>query len=348
MNSLPIPFVVVFMTSLLLASNHAELKKTATGRVFEWVLVTFIASTLLVGLRWSLGLIYLLPFAAVFSVAGTALLYLAYLSLGRVGPVLSLHRDWLHLIPSILIVVFTIINPFWLESLLIVIKLIYAWLLFKLAKQAPHSLQLVRLGWLKNSQYALWGAALLVVISALLDVAILLDFAFNEGRYAANYVGIINLLIVFALGWVSVSAGRGQVFESVTDTENKPIENSIDTNDDGFGDDASESLMKTLNHLLIDEGMYADTELNLHKIARKAGIPARQVSRTINRQTGQNMSQWVNQARINAVCELLRNDNTNVTEAMHKAGFLTKSNFNREFKRIKGVSPSQWRANESS
>lgn len=32
-----------------------------------------------------------------------------------------------------------------------------------------------------------------------------------------------------------------------------------------------------------------------------------------------------------------------ITEAMNEAGFSTKSNFNREFKRVTGLSPSEWR-----
>lgn len=117
--------------------------------------------------------------------------------------------------------------------------------------------------------------------------------------------------------------------------------------DDIASDNGDAALLETLNRLLVDNGLYADTELNLQKLARKAGVPARTVSRVINTQTGQNLSQWVNQARINAVCTLLTDDNVSVTEAMLEAGFLTKSNFNREFRRIKGCSPSEWRATVS-
>jgi len=94
---------------------------------------------------------------------------------------------------------------------------------------------------------------------------------------------------------------------------------------------------------LVEDGLYADSELNLQRFARKAGIPARTISRTVNAQTGQNISQWVNNARINAVCRLLENAHLSISEAMFEAGFTTKSNFNREFRRIKGSSPSEWR-----
>ena len=105
-----------------------------------------------------------------------------------------------------------------------------------------------------------------------------------------------------------------------------------------------ETMLVQLNEFLIDNKLYTDSNLNLQKIARKAGVPARIISRTINARTRQNVSQWVNSARIDSVCDLLKTTDLTVTESMMEAGFSTKSNFNREFKRVTGLSPSAWRA----
>jgi len=47
---------------------------------------------------------------------------------------------------------------------------------------APASLQLTHLDWLKNSQSALWCAAILLLLSVIIDVAITIDFMFNHGQ----------------------------------------------------------------------------------------------------------------------------------------------------------------------
>jgi len=117
---------------------------------------------------------------------------------------------------------------------------------------------------------------------------------------------------------------------------------------DGRAEDfASENaeLLKQLEKELLSNKLYADSELNLQRLARKAGIPPRAVSRAINASTGLNMSQWVNNARIEAACELLQQSQISIGQAMFEVGFTTKSNFNREFKRITGQSPSEWRRN---
>jgi len=92
---------------------------------------------------------------------------------------------------------------------------------------------------------------------------------------------------------------------------------------------------------MAQEKPYLDPNLTLAKLARKLRVPAKALSTTINRATGENVSRFVNAARIqHAQAALLRGET--VTEAMLESGFNTKSNFNREFLRVAGVSPSGW------
>jgi AraC-like DNA-binding protein len=339
--------VAAFLVILLACSNHRQLKENATGRVFTIFLYLNAVSMACIGFRWSHGLLWLLPIAALLAVLSTALLYLIFLSLGRRGPVITFSRDWPHLIPVVFVAIAGLIQPQWIEFLLMGAKLTYAGLLIQLALQAPSSLQFVQLNWFSNSQQALWGTAVLLVLSVALDIVIFVDFALYDGSHAARLVGIANLVIVLLLGWASVVAGRGNgadpqtTVRSLAETENRVDTESHRKEDDRSAFDAQ--IFQTLNQLLIEQRLYADTDLNLQKLARKAGVPVRIVSRAINTHAEKNVSQWINNARVEAVCQLLSDKTISVTQAMNDAGFLTKSNFYREFKRIKGCSPSQWR-----
>lgn len=89
------------------------------------------------------------------------------------------------------------------------------------------------------------------------------------------------------------------------------------------------------------EKPYLDPDLTLMKLARRLGIPAKTLSATINLSTGENVSRFVNRARIrDAQAAILRGET--VTGAMLSSGFNTKSNFNREFLRVAGANPSDW------
>lgn len=86
---------------------------------------------------------------------------------------------------------------------------------------------------------------------------------------------------------------------------------------------------------------YLDPDLTLMRLARKLGVPAKALSATINQTTGDNVSRYINAARIKVAVQEIE-AGTPVTSAMLMAGFHTKSNFNREFLRVQGMSPSAW------
>lgn len=94
---------------------------------------------------------------------------------------------------------------------------------------------------------------------------------------------------------------------------------------------------------LMQAGLYREPQLNLARLARKAGIPTRQVSAAVNALHQQSVSQYVNGWRIREAGERLASSQQTVIEVMESVGFQTKSNFNREFRRITGKTPSEWR-----
>ncbi len=324
-----------------------------------------------IAIRWAYDWIGILWFAATLSIAASALLYLAFASLGRLGPVLDWARDWIHLPLILTIAIFGILHSPMVEVFLVVAKLVYSLLLIRLACKSD-SLQLVRLGAMSMTRQLLWISAIMLVISIVVDVAISIDFALYQGSYSERLVGIVNLLVLTFIGWAAVFAGSrlSSSDEETHDQQNTDSKTIATAPADGYPESISEktrhvadsqtehtnqatnedtkSVLYKLEQLLVEEKLYADTELNLQRLARKAGVPARTISKAINTHTGQNVSQWVNRARIEAACVILENAEVSVTQAMMDSGFLTKSNFNREFRRIKGCSPTEWRASTDS
>nr|WP_246719019.1 AraC family transcriptional regulator [Rhizobium rhizoryzae] len=105
-----------------------------------------------------------------------------------------------------------------------------------------------------------------------------------------------------------------------------------------------QALLIRIQEALDAKDLYRQEDLSLAKLARRVGAPARDVSAAINRATGLNVSQFVNNRRIREVCRLLEETDQPLTTMMLDAGFATKSNFNREFRRVTGMSPSEWRS----
>lgn len=102
-------------------------------------------------------------------------------------------------------------------------------------------------------------------------------------------------------------------------------------------------IIERLEALMAAKKPYLDPDLTMSQLSRRLRIPVKQLSGAINRVTGENVSRYINAARIAAAQTALVNGDT-VTNAMLASGFNTKSNFNREFLRVTGQSPSDWLA----
>jgi AraC-like DNA-binding protein len=105
--------------------------------------------------------------------------------------------------------------------------------------------------------------------------------------------------------------------------------------------DLEKQVWQRVQTYMAEHRPYLDPDLTLARLSRKLGIPAKTLSTVINQETGENVSRYVNSARI-ATAQTALKHGENVTSAMLSSGFNTKSNFNREFLRITGKSPSEW------
>jgi len=111
--------------------------------------------------------------------------------------------------------------------------------------------------------------------------------------------------------------------------------------------DGDRALMAALNTLLTEKRIYTDNNLTLARVARRLSVPVRDVSNAINRLTGENFSRYINGFRILHAQRALLETQLPITEVMFDAGFVSKSSFNTEFRRVVGQTPSQFRAQKA-
>lgn len=84
--------------------------------------------------------------------------------------------------------------------------------------------------------------------------------------------------------------------------------------------------------------------VTLARAARMLGVPSRLLSQTINRCYGASFSRHLNDLRVARAQSLLKEKpSMAVTDIYMEAGFSTKSHFHREFARVTGLSPSDYR-----
>lgn len=88
---------------------------------------------------------------------------------------------------------------------------------------------------------------------------------------------------------------------------------------------------------------YNDEHLCLDSIASVTGIPAKQVSRMFKEQFSVNFVDYLAQIRINKAKEYLKTTNKTIAEIFALTGFNNRNTFLRTFKKITGLSPSEYK-----
>ncbi|KOC89886.1 hypothetical protein NG42_02290 [Winslowiella iniecta] len=322
---IPFNFVLSFCFMLLLLRM---LLRDGNSRWFSALLTLCLVHYLFAGLKQLYPLLFI---SSLLPVTATALPLLCWLALrqasGQRAPLSGL------LIPVGMMVWCVWLWPQGIDGLLLV-----SWLacggamLFRLrAGEAIFSAPLLRRIGITLLSWRLM--AVMLIFTALLDLAITTAISFSGDIVVRSllFAGQIILCLFIAMALVLTPVGASTAPDISVRT----------------ADESDAQVLQTVEQVMRDTALYRDSGLNLAMLARKSGIPARKVSAAINLLRQQSVSQYVNQWRISEACQQLRQGSRPVIDIMEAVGFVTKSNFNREFLRITGQTPSQWRSGHS-
>ncbi|KMU62816.1 Transcriptional regulator, AraC family [Elizabethkingia anophelis] len=114
-------------------------------------------------------------------------------------------------------------------------------------------------------------------------------------------------------------------------------------------DEDFEGLKEKLLTLMKDEKPYLEGDLNLLKLSELIGISTHQLSYLLNNGFHENFFQFVNKYRVAHAKELLLSDSyykMSVLGIAFESGFNSKTAFNTMFKKIMGITPSEFRKNQ--
>ncbi|WP_127558225.1 helix-turn-helix domain-containing protein [Saccharospirillum alexandrii] len=256
-----------------------------------------------------------------------------------------------HALWPLLVILGSLTYPFWnppLDPLLAFIYLGYGVALIRVSFSADKVPGQVRLSQAGTAIVAERFAGVLLLLSAMLDIVISVDMATFQGVHADAILSIGHFILLPVLSGMVLLIGmsrvpsdrRGQVAQPAEQTAGSPIDDNPSSE---LSDDAAKAIIKAVTALMIEKEVFLDPDLTLDRLARKSGIPARQISVAINRVYNRNISQVVNEYRIERAKELLANTTHSITQVYLESGFQTKSNFNREFLRVTQLTPSAYR-----
>jgi AraC-like DNA-binding protein len=102
---------------------------------------------------------------------------------------------------------------------------------------------------------------------------------------------------------------------------------------------SSEKLEIAINHILENFAL----PIRLTQVSALCGMEASAFSRYFKKQTGHTFARYVNCTRVHSACNLLSKSDMPITDICFEVGFNNIANFNRQFVKICGRSPSAYR-----
>lgn len=323
---------------LLFSSGLRTLSARLLGINYAlYSLQQFLAVTIL-GFAWAPAMI-LRPSIAL--AIGPAL-YFYYSSLIKTGNRFS-RLELLHLMPSaILLVAFLVDSPLvrWTDVMIVVSFACYFLIMVRLLWSGTTGLK--HLGPYAGAAYR-WLLILagLMLINLLVEVGVWMEMAANKPTSESRVIlfGILVFLAfnILALGLALTRAPLVEWMHALQDfrlPRTKPL-----------GDVEAEEIFARWHALVLERELHKrEGGVTLEHAGRMMGVPSRQISIAVNRIYGGSFSQYLNDCRVKEAQRLLvEQPELPITALMLETGFTTKSNFNKEFQRVTGLSPGEYR-----
>lgn len=338
MLSIPVPFVVSLLFGLIAITLYIRYDEQAK---LSCVFLGLCAiTTAVVGLRWA----YQLPFLHYLQpVLASMIPVVAWITFSNSAPSKRLYLHW---IGPFVITLFVLCHLFWpapIDLLLTAIYLFYGINLIRHSTQQSLMFN-VALGSWDHVKKAENIAGWMLIFSAVIDAAMSADFAFNQGIWAAYILAIGHTILLPVLSFAVIVMG----ISTPIDEETKHLVPSYDEispvkEESSLSEQDAQEIIAKLDQNMHDKQSYLDPDLTLAKLSKKIGVPAKQISIAVNQIHQRNISKLINEYRIKHAKNALTSSSDTITKVFLSSGFQTKSNFNREFLRVTGTTPSQYR-----
>jgi AraC-like DNA-binding protein len=246
---------------------------------------------------------------------------------------------------------FSIFNhsDFLIEDLLIVQGIVYSVLGLKRILNHQKKIQLfassvagIDLNWLKHFIYILIIALIAWINDALIFIP-----------YLTSTTTLIYAIALFFMAYFSIKQKTVFNFSKneLADIEaivQPDVENNLTqkkSKENRLSNQQLVELKDKLNKLMEEEKFFLDNELNLTKLAQKLQVSTHDASFLINEFTGTNFYTYINNFRVDEAKRLLSSskiEELNILGIAFSAGFNSKTTFNTTFKKVTGLSPTDF------
>jgi AraC-like DNA-binding protein len=193
----------------------------------------------------------------------------------------------------------------------------------------------IDLNWLKYFLFGISFMVLLWVLESLNDSNPIIALMSVSGYFIGTYV----------LGYFALRQEEIYPFKKIEIEEIKEIIEETPTKQARISEEDLMLFKEKLSYLMLSEKLFLDDTLSLPKLADKIQISSHNLSYVLNEGFNENFFQFVNRYRIEEAKTLLlspKYQQLSMIGIAYESGFSSKTTFNTTFKKVTGISPSEY------
>lgn len=223
------------------------------------------------------------------------------------------------------------------EPLSVIVFIVYLYLSLKMFMKVRTTNKIPSVSKEMQQEIYKWVRALLlfmIIIGVAWPLTVLAPYIFDLS-YDVHYYPIELGLVAFIYWIAFVGFLRMKIIFKQTPKISTNFISTIEV----------ERFMVQLLDAMKNDKLYLNPALNRDKLAAYTGINAKTISATLNQHLQQNFNDFVNNYRVNEVCERLlldENQHLTISSIALEAGFNSQATFQRAFKNVTGKSPREY------
>lgn len=207
-----------------------------------------------------------------------------------------------------------------------------------------------------------WLRYIIIMMLSLATIVIITQVLHNffdifHWRHLENFIYTFVTIVVFIMGYYGIK--QQIIFVPSTRNMKNPEKSNISSSSNEIkkqylksvlSKEDSQNHLNRLQNYMKEERPYLNGKLSLKEVAEYLDISHNHLSQVINENLNKNFFDFVNVYRVDLVKEkMLDSSNKNITllSIAYDSGFNSKSSFNSIFKKITGLTPSQYLKSQS-
>ncbi len=196
----------------------------------------------------------------------------------------------------------------------------------------------IDLSWLK---ILLAGA---IIVYGIINTVYIIDLFIPVASFGAMqfFSFVFGAVYIIFLGFFGLQQGNLFASQKINMNLEEAVEQHKTERNAGGKD---EKFVHFLLEHMKEEKPYLNSDLNISKLSRELDVTPEYLSKLINTKLNKNFFDFVNRYRVNEFKECCKNSshqNLSLIGLAYNCGFNSKATFNRVFKNIAGVTPSEY------